>query len=209
MTAAIEETLYLRFGCEYAAGSVIFSEDEEGRLVYIIQSGRVEISKAVGEKSKVLAVLSRGEFFGEMALISERPRMATARALEECRLLAIDSATFYKILRSDYDITLRIIEQLATRLAEADRRLEVLLFTDATSRLIRLLEGIPPPGGWRVEHVAYELGVPTERMQRIIGKFEEKGIVKADAGGLTVADQAKLAKLKNYVALKDEFGQIE
>ncbi len=210
LTVNLEEILYRQFGSEHRKDSVIFKEGDPGNLVYIIQSGRVQITKALGERTKVLSVLSRGEFFGEMALISDRPRSATATALEDCRLLGINSEMFFKILRSSYDITLRIIEQLAARLAEADKRLEVILFTDATTRLVRQFESLAEESqATNAVQLAYELGVPQERIQRILVKLEEKGIVSMKTGSVTVVDKTKLTKLKNYLLLKEEFGQIE
>lgn len=206
----IEDTLYREFGRDYAQGSVIFKEGDPGDRVYFIQSGKVRIDKSVGERFKTLGVLARGDLFGEMALISDRPRTATATAVEACRLVALDSGTFFRILRSSYDVTVKVIEQLAARLAEADRRLETLLFTDATTRLVRYLEetpaGAPPMGA---EQLAYELGVPQERLQRILGKLVEKGMAESGRGGVRLKDRGKLEKLKNYLNLKEEFGQID
>jgi CRP/FNR family cyclic AMP-dependent transcriptional regulator len=207
---SLEESLDKDFGCAYPQGSVIFNENDPGHLVFIIQSGRIEIRKAVGDRQKVLAQLGRGDFFGEMALISDRPRSATATAVEDCRLLALKSDTFFRILRTNYDVTVRIIEQLAARLAESDRRLEVLLFTDATSRLVRFLESTPAQVlEMDLEGLAYELGLPLERLQHIARKFEEKGIIRVGPSNIAIADRDKLAKLKGYLLLKDEFGKID
>jgi CRP/FNR family cyclic AMP-dependent transcriptional regulator len=205
-----EEELFKEHGQEYPAGSVIFSEGDPGQAVYFVQRGAVQIAKSVGDRSKVLAKLTVGDFFGEMALISERPRSATATAIEECQLAVLGKEPFFKLLRNSYEITLRIVEQLAARLAEADRRLETLLFTDATTRLVRHLESLP---GDEVplepSLLAYEMGLSLDRLQRITAKFGDKGILTPAAGGLTRVDRAKLGKLKSYLTLKEEFGQIE
>lgn len=206
----IEKILYKEFGCEYPAGSTIFSEGDEGRLVYIIQEGQVQISKSVGDRSKVLGVLDRGQFFGEMALISDRPRSATATVLKDCRLLALDSEMFFKILRSSYEITVRIIEQLVARLAETDKRLETLLFTDATTRFVKQLDGMSPDEpAVAMDQLAYDIGVPLERLQRITGKLEEKGVIRIEEEKLSVMEPEKLKKLKDYLLLREEFGKIE
>lgn len=85
--------LFKKKGRTYSPGDVIFLEENRGGEMYIIVSGEVEISKTyrevelfsgsrltMGSESEVLNILTTGDFFGEMALISDKPRMAAARA---------------------------------------------------------------------------------------------------------------------------------
>jgi CRP-like cAMP-binding protein len=76
-----EEALFQRFGKEIPVGTVLVREGEPGKEMYVIQSGKVRISKKVREVEKVLAVLGPGEFFGEMAIISNKPRNASATVM--------------------------------------------------------------------------------------------------------------------------------
>jgi len=209
MTTNIEETLYRQFGSQHKAGDVIFQEGDPGNLVYLIQQGKIQISKAMGDRTKVLAVLSRGEFFGEMALISEKPRSATASALDDCRLLALDKKLFFKILRSNYDITVRLVEQLAGRLKTANQQLETVLFTDTVTRLVKYFENTATgERGINLSDLAFELGVLEERLKKIIDKFEEKQIIRIEEDRVIVTDSEKLSKLKNFLFLKEEFGPV-
>ncbi len=77
------------FGSVYKRGEVVFSQDDRGDTMYIIQSGAVEVSQRQGDKTVVLALLDQGDFFGEMALIDDEPRSATVTALRRTRLLAL------------------------------------------------------------------------------------------------------------------------
>ncbi|MBT4700774.1 MAG: cyclic nucleotide-binding domain-containing protein, partial [Rhodospirillaceae bacterium] len=70
-------------------GDVIFNEGEEGTEAYIVSSGEVEIYRQSGNKEAILAVLGQGSIIGEMSLIDNQPRMASARALENTELLII------------------------------------------------------------------------------------------------------------------------
>ena len=65
----------------FARGTVIFEEGQPGHNMYFILGGKVEIFRGEGDGKKVLAVLSKGEFFGELALIDAQPRIAGARAV--------------------------------------------------------------------------------------------------------------------------------
>ena len=66
----------------FARGTVIFEEGQPGHNMYFILGGKVEIFRGEGDGKKVLAVLSKGEFFGELALIDAQPRIAGARAVD-------------------------------------------------------------------------------------------------------------------------------
>src|SRR6478736_884654 len=96
-----EDTLFQRFGKEFPKGTVLFREGEPGKEMFVLQSGRVSISKKVRDVEKVLAVLGPGEFFGEMAIISNKPRNASAIIEEEARLLVIDPRTFESMIRGN------------------------------------------------------------------------------------------------------------
>ncbi|HZI14846.1 MAG TPA: cyclic nucleotide-binding domain-containing protein, partial [Myxococcus sp.] len=131
-----EETLFQRFGKEFPKGTELFREGETGKEMYVIQSGKVAISKRVRDVEKVLAVLGPGEFFGEMAIISNKPRNASAAVQDDARLLVIDSKTFEAMIRGNSEIAVRMIKKLAERLSEADAQIENLLMSDPVSRVV-------------------------------------------------------------------------
>ena len=79
-----------RFARDYDAGTVLFEEGQPGDYMYVVQQGEVEIRRQVGQAERVLAVLSSGEFFGEMAILNSKPRSATAVVSEDAKLLVIE-----------------------------------------------------------------------------------------------------------------------
>ena len=82
-------------------GEVLFKEGDVSDNAYIIKSGQVEISKGEGKQKIVLAVLKEGDIFGEMGLIEDKPRSATATALDEVRLKAINHEKFNELFLQD------------------------------------------------------------------------------------------------------------
>ena len=74
----MSDPLFSRFGREFRVGDVLFHEGELGEEMYVIQSGAVEITKAMGGVERPIATLGRGEFLGEMAILNGKPRTATA-----------------------------------------------------------------------------------------------------------------------------------
>ena len=74
----------------YAAGDTIFSAGDEGKFMYVIQAGEVEVDA----HDRVIDRLGPGQIFGETALIDHSPRTATVRAISECRVVPLDEQRF-------------------------------------------------------------------------------------------------------------------
>lgn len=111
---------YLR---DYKDGEFIFREGELGTDMYIIHEGKVEILNTVGTKDTVLAVLEKGDFFGEMSVLEDMPRAASARAISDTRVLEINGSTFDQMLRDNPEIAVRMMRKLSRRLRETDELL--------------------------------------------------------------------------------------
>ena len=112
----ISRTLHER---DYAKGETVFNESEPGAGLYIIDSGRVEITKEVdGSDPVVLAEFIEGNFFGELALIDEMPRSATAITAEETRLLAFPKPDLDRLIGRQPQLAVRILQNLARLIAQ-------------------------------------------------------------------------------------------
>ena len=108
---------------EFDAGEFIFNEGDLGMEMYIIHEGKIEILKEIQGEQRQLAVLEKGDFFGEMSILEDLPRTAGARAIGEVKLLLINGATFDQMLRTNPEIAVRMMRKLSRRLRETDRRL--------------------------------------------------------------------------------------
>ena len=108
-------------------GDIIFSEGDIGTEMYIIQSGTVELLKAIGGETRVLATLEKGDFFGEMSVLEDVPRTASARAKTDVELVRINGATFDAMLKSNTEIAVRMMRKLSRRLREVTAMLEEAL----------------------------------------------------------------------------------
>lgn len=103
----------------YRAGEVIVAELTEAERFFIIYRGKIEITKKFDTSEEfVLSVQSDGDFFGEMALLDERPRSATVRALEPTTVLEISRSDFETLLSTAPSLAFRIMKELASRLRE-------------------------------------------------------------------------------------------
>jgi signal-transduction protein with cAMP-binding, CBS, and nucleotidyltransferase domain len=118
---AVERTA---LGKSYSDGEIIVRQGEKGNSMYVIQSGRAEV--LIGDKDNreiQLAVLSKGDFFGEMALIQEEERSATVRAVGEVRVIVVDKRIFLRRVHEDPSFAFRIMEKMAKRIRELDNRI--------------------------------------------------------------------------------------
>lgn len=106
---------------QVAAGQAVFREGDLGSEMYIIESGIVDILRA-DRGSEPLATLEAGDFFGEMAVLEDQPRFATAMARTSVRLLRIDRAAFGDVIAQNIEIAIRIMRKLTARLRRSEQR---------------------------------------------------------------------------------------
>ena len=111
----------------YEEGENIFSEGSHGEEMYVIHSGTVEISQMVNGKKETLAVLGKDSFFGEMALLSNTTRTATAIALERTMLLPFDKEAMIKRIETNPRFALHLITSLSERLIRTTSTLAKLM----------------------------------------------------------------------------------
>lgn len=125
--SAAEMKLLATFSTEerFRDGSVIFREGEKGDKLFIVLDGRVRISKFIpGVGEEALTVLDRGDFFGEMALIDDKPRSADAKAHEtDATVLSIDRATLNEILSMDPHASLQFLNLLCRMISRRLREI--------------------------------------------------------------------------------------
>lgn len=116
-----------RFAVGVQAGESIFEEGDLGTEMYIIHDGKVDIVKHFKGEDRLLATLGQGDFFGEMSILEDLPRTASARAKSDLKLLPINSATFDQMLRKNPEIAVRMMRKLSRRLRETDQMLRQAL----------------------------------------------------------------------------------
>lgn len=116
----IAKTVFAR---SFSPGETIVREGEPGVGVFMIRSGKVEVSKESGDEPEVLNTLGKGDVFGEIALLTDLPRTATVRAVEQTELLGLTAWNFRAELQKSPDLAYQLLRVTARRLAESDARL--------------------------------------------------------------------------------------
>ncbi len=108
----------------FAAGSTLFSQGDTGVGLYVIKSGQVRILQAANpdRAEKELDVLSPGDVLGEMALLDDQPRSASAVAIDDVSVLLLPVWEFRSILRGHPEIAVKLLSVLSRRLRKAEAR---------------------------------------------------------------------------------------
>lgn len=138
-------------GRTYSDGEIICKEGEKGDLMYVVQSGRVEITKMTPSGELNITILEKGEILGEMALFGKMPRSATARASGSARVLSIDKKKLFQTINRDPTLVLKILDSMSHRIKKLTDELaglkknklnilQIYSDVDETCRLV--LEGI-------------------------------------------------------------------
>lgn len=212
----MSDPLFARFGREYQPGDVLFREGESGEVMFVIQSGAVRITKAVGGEAKSLAVLGPGEFLGEMAILNGKPRTATATVVETARCLVIEAKTLESMVARNAEIALRLIKKLAKRLDSADTLVEILMHRDPKARVMLALArhadafGEPTAEGIRIrttpEEIAREVGVDRSVADEVMNRLRRLRLVTEEPGAVVVADIGRLQDFLEFLEMPQKFG---
>lgn len=213
-----EDRLYDRFGSEYPKGHLLFREGDVGKVMFVIQSGQVRIHKNVREIETTLIVLGPGEFFGEMSILNNEPRSASATIEEPAKLLVIDPKTFEAMVRGNAEIAIRLIKKLSQRLKDADEQIENLLLKDHNSRVVHFLAhiaskfGKEDPAGiavdMSVKELASKIGLEIEPVNEVLNKLIRSKLLKITESGLVIQDVGKLREFLEFLEMKEKFGDI-
>ncbi len=123
------------FTRSYPKDSMIFSESQPGKELYIIQKGSVKITKIVNDNEVLLALLKPGDIFGEMALLEDKPRSASAIAHEGALLLAVNKANFSRMVSSQPQIITRLTQLLSERIWFIYKQLANTQISDPVGRM--------------------------------------------------------------------------
>jgi CRP-like cAMP-binding protein len=106
-----------------ADGQTVFEQGDAGDAMYVIESGQIEIYRTKREQHLKLATLGPGEYFGEMALLLDDPRSASARAVGDVKLSVIDRATFKRLSVSE-PVIWKLMSEMGQRIQDVDAKLD-------------------------------------------------------------------------------------
>ena len=193
-----------KFAKTYAPGTVVFREGDTGDEMYIIQRGKVRVSKDFSGKPHLIAVLDKGEFFGEMAIVSQLARTATVTAITEVEALAFDRDGLLKMITRNPRIGLSIIDRLCRRLQAAHRKVQHLVQRDRAGlialhlrHLFQELAADAPslPIAATLDDASLAFELPVEEVRKAVDGFAAAGILAIEGDRIRLLDAGRLEAL--------------
>jgi CRP-like cAMP-binding protein len=138
--AQIEQLVAMAHPRRIARDSTLFAKGDPGTELFAVVSGTVKIMVPSSDgREAIIALLHRGEIFGEIALLDGQPRTADAVTMTDCDLMVIERRDFLSFVHSEPKVAIKLIALLCARLRIADARIEETAFLDLPTRLARLL----------------------------------------------------------------------
>jgi len=196
--------LFEKYGMVVDTGKEIFQEGEVGDLMYIIQEGSVRISKLIDGKPHILAVLGKGDFFGEMAIVTRVKRTATATAASTVRMLSFDRNGFVSMIANNARIALNIIDKLCRRLQSANAQIQVLVKRNESGLIGQHLYYAFAEHGMdnaaldlhkTTRDISLSLEIPQERSFAFLRSLAEVGVVKIENNTISLLDRERLTSI--------------
>lgn len=188
----------------FKAGTVLFQERDLGTTFFIVFSGSVKIYITnQSAEEKILSIFRTGDSFGELSLIDGKPRSTSAATLEDSTLIALDGPHFLQLLRTNFEITLCIMQELSQRLRDTNQHVHDLTFLDARTRVLKNLITLANKSGLRegnkitikislnYDELSRMAGVQKNILTQVIRDLQEKQILLLGINDFTL-DLAKL-----------------
>jgi CRP/FNR family transcriptional regulator, cyclic AMP receptor protein len=188
-----------------AKGFTIFEKGDAVVGFIGVVSGSVKISVASADgRDIVLNIIRPGEVFGEIALLDGRARTANATAISDCELIAIERREFIPFLRSEPDVTLKLMEILCSRLRKTSEQVQDVTFLNLSTRLAKTLLRLTANAG--PSKPAGKVAITQRELSQIVGRSREstnkqlrawakRGWIRLERGSVTVMKVDKLVGL--------------
>jgi len=186
-------------------GDFLFHKGDEGTALYIISKGLIKIAVPTSRGDEVtLAILTDGDFFGEMALLDDMPRSADATALEDTQLHVLSRADFLSFLIQNEHAVRAIIQVLSLRLRRTDDMVAEVCFLNVSARLAKRLVALvesrhqAEKGDEQYDvhltqrELASLIGVSRETINKELKILREKGIVSTARNAIKIRDLERL-----------------
>ncbi|NHN27710.1 Crp/Fnr family transcriptional regulator [Flavobacterium jejuense] len=180
----------------YKKNDFIYSEDAAADKIYLINSGKIKIGYVNDEGDEVIsAILSKGEIFGEKAILGEEKRNEFAVVLENnTSICPIAADQMLELIRGNRELSLKIYKFIGFRLKRLERRLKLLLFKDTKTRLKEYLNELALDYGYKntisgdtvIRHpftqkeIASLIGTSRPTLNILINELQEEGYLNFD-----------------------------
>jgi CRP-like cAMP-binding protein len=193
----------------YRRGTYLFYQGDPSHHVFFFWQGRIEVSSiSLTGHRQLLTTLDQPQFFGELGILGEQLRTATALALEDSVVWLVDGQRFLSFLSDHFEATRALVRSLARQIQAHESFVEDLLFLDlkgrVAKRLLQLvtpsLDELPPDGSILPSVVTHAdlaslCGGSRENVTRILSEFQRRGLVVREGRRYVLANVSGLRSL--------------
>ena len=171
---------------EYKKGETIYIEGELSENLFVINKGKVKISKLSEEgKEQIIRILYEGDFMGELSLFTQSPLMNNAEALEITSVCIVDSKKINELIEKRPGISLKIMKELSSRLEKTERLIESLGLGDVEQRVAEILLKLSDDNNIinlsiSKKDLAAHIGMSQETLSRRLSNFQEEGWIRQE-----------------------------
>jgi CRP-like cAMP-binding protein len=184
----------------------IYIPNEEASHIYMIAQGRVKIGHYLDDGQEVVsAILTTGEIFGELALAGEEKRRDFAQVMDnDTQICPLSIDELKSLMKEDKELSFRLLKLVGLRLMRLERKLELLVFKDARTRIIEFLKDA---ASWKGKKVGFETMIPTKLTHKdiaaltgtsrqtvttILNELKEQNLIYFDRKKILIRDLANL-----------------
>jgi len=185
-------------------GEVLFFQSDASNSAYIVCTGNISIIlNSPDGREMVINEMHSGDLFGELGILTNKPRSTSAIARTNCKLLAIPRQAFLRVVETDHQLALRMLEMNAARLQMSGKRESALAFLDAQARLARFLlelEEQERDKGYVTisqEELAHNTGLIRQTVAKALGKWRRAGWLITGRGRILILNRKALEDLES------------
>lgn len=192
----------------YPKDTMVFAESSTGKDMFIIQSGEVSITKVVDGNEVTLAVLQKGAMFGEMALLENKPRSASAITHSDCKLMVINNANFNNMVATQPQLISSLTNTLAERLWSMYRQLDNANIKNPYQKMVDMLSlqiekqnidlttliNKSQSTELTIKDLANMCGIAYEQQPKAMYEFQQCPLVKFENQKIIIKDIPELLK---------------
>ena len=198
----------------YDTGAVLFYEGDPAHAVCIINGGKVQLSKRVCSEEIVIETLGAGDFFGEISLLSNSAQMVTATVVEPAKLLVIESPQYEALLRSNGELSMRMLRKLVGRLNECQFLVTGLSLRNPMARVMLHIRREINALGARSVQLPDDLGkmlaIDPVELELILKKLETKALISIDeTKKVSIVRGEEFDRFLQYMELHDRYESFE
>jgi len=178
-------------------GDIVVRQGDVADSLFVIASGQVKVYMTEGDREVILKTLSAGDYFGELPMLDMEPRSASVAAVERCHLQTLSYKALQRAMEGSSDIAKRVLETLAKRLRDADRKISTLALMNISSRVSRALLELAILSNGRMvvgepftqKDLAGMVGASREMVNRTLRDLMEQGYIDVQRKSITILDQ--------------------